>query len=101
MFKNTIGEKRAKQIATFVVEEAKKQNLIMPYTVRFIEEGAVVGVLLEMAQEMKTIMNKITIDYQMRSHFREYVDSFLPNKIQAEMFKHYGEETIKRMKSFY
>ncbi len=101
MFKNTIGEKRAKEIAAFVVKEAAKDNLIMPYTVRFIEEGAVVGVLLETAQEMKTIMNQIKIDYQMRSHFREYVDSFLPNKIQVDMLNHYGEETIKQIKAFY
>ena len=100
-----IGDKRAQDIVKYLVKEirAKTPNAEIPNLEKFIKEGPTKEVLLPAYQEFRFYVNNgnnkdsIRCAYDDSVRFYEYVISFIPNKTQREMFKHYGESQIKEL----
>lgn len=103
-----ISDKRAKDIAKYLIHEAELANVGVPALVRFVADGATIGTLVEAYEEMKATFNNSTskvpigVSYDETLKFTGYVFSFLPNKKQIDMLEHYGKDRIeKTMGSFF
>jgi hypothetical protein len=104
MFKNTIGDKAAKEIAKYIVKLAKESGVEMPYMQKFIEEGPVPSVLIEAYQEMRNTVNNgkavksIRVAYEDTNKFHDYVMGFLPSASQLAMVEYYGRARVLQVK---
>ena len=101
MFKTqVIGEKKAKEIISYVIKLADEKNVKLPNLEAFVKEGAKAGVLLEAYEEFNHAVNNgnnpnsVRIAYEDSLRFRNFVLSFIPTKEQIEMIRHYGVSKI-------
>jgi hypothetical protein len=100
MYNTTIGEKRAKEIISYVIKEAKVKNVSLPNLEAFVAQGAKAGVILEAYEEFNEAVNNgnnpnsVRLPYEDSLRFRNFVLSYIPTKEQIEMIKHYGVSKI-------
>ena len=100
-YNNTIGEKKAIEIAKYLIDEAKTAKVETPCLVKFVESNGKTG-LLEALDEMINLFNNgksevpIRVAYDFTNLFHSFVISQLPTKSQIEMFEHYGRARIMR-----
>jgi hypothetical protein len=101
MFKTQIiGERKAKEIVSYVLKLAGEKNVKLPHLTAFLKEGAKAGILLEAYEEFNNAVNNgnnpnsVRISYDDSLRFRNFVLSFIPTKKQIEMIRHYGVAKI-------
>jgi hypothetical protein len=92
MFKQTIGEKRAKEIIKQMIAAAKDSGINLPECEKFVKSGEQLDILKAYA-EVNPLVNAqggFRIAYDDSVKLREYIETLLPSIQQFMAIKKYG-----------
>ena len=101
-YNNTIGEKKAIEIAKYLIDEATIAKVDVPCLKILVERGAKSGILLDAYDEVKRVFNNgkseipVIVAYDFTNLFHNFVISQLPTKSQIETLEFYGKGRIMK-----
>ena len=92
MFKQTIGEKRAKEIIKYIISAAKEAGINLPECEKFVKSNEPLDILKAFS-EINPLINAqggFRFNYEDSFKLREYIETLLPSIEQFKAIKKYG-----------
>jgi hypothetical protein len=92
MYKNIIGDKRAKEIIKYMIEVAKEVEISLPECEKFVKSGQPLDILKAYAEVHPLINTQggIRIAYDDSVRLTEYIETLLPSIQQFAAIRKYG-----------